>query len=433
MPDVGQPAASSDRLHGAGNEDVRRRNLSALLRHVHVHGPSSRSELTVATGLNRSTIATLVAELMARGLVRERLPDPRGVPGRPSPLVEVRHDGVAVLATEIFADSLAAAVVGLGGRVLAHRRVDRTRAWRSPEATVAELAGVARTLIEDGPPGRRLVGIGVAVAGLVRLADGFVPIAPPLGWRDVALASLVRSALPLDAPVHVGNDADLAALAEHTRGAGLGRDDFLLLWGEVGVGCGIVADGRAVLGRSGYAGEVGHLPVDPEGAVCPCGSRGCWETRVGEDALLRLAGLGDRPDARQAVDDVLAGAAAGDAHALAAVSEVGRWLGIGLAGLVNVLAPGRVALAGVLARLYPYVREIVARELDRRVMAAPRADVEIVAAELGAEGPLLGAAELAWSPILDEPTTVPVLVTGREGRSWRRSRGIEEVMPGRPS
>jgi len=157
-------------------------------------------------------------------------------------------------------------------------------------------------------------------------------------------------------------EADLGALAELRRGAGIGSEHVLFISGEVGVGGGLIVDGRPLTGFAGYGGEVGHMPVNADGRPCGCGSTGCWETEVGEDALLRRAG---RPvdGGREAVDAVLAAAAAGDPEATAAVGEVGRWLGIGLAGLVNVLDPRLVVMGGHFARLFPLVREPLEREL----------------------------------------------------------------------
>ena len=248
-----------------------------------------------------------------------------------------------------------------------------------------------------------LVGIGVAVVGVVRRHDGFVSTAPNLGWRDVPLGEVLASALCSPAPIVIANEADLGALAEHRRGAASGTDDVVFLSGEVGLGGGVIAGGRPLTGVAGYGGEVGHLPVNPlAGATCRCGSVGCWETEVGEEALLVRAG---RPadGGTAAVEAVLADADAGDAGALDALSATGQWLGIGLAGLVNTLSPARIVLGGRLAVLHPFVAGTVEGELDRRALAAPRSLVDIVPARLGVDAPLLGAAELAFEPILDDP------------------------------
>ena len=177
---------------------------------------------------------------------------------------------------------------------------------------------------------------------------------------------------------------------------------MVVVWGSVGVGGGIIVDGAPLTGSAGYSGEVGHIPVNADGLPCHCGSIGCWETEVGSSALLRRAG---RPPegGHEAVDAVLADAGADDPVALAAFAETGRWLGIGLAGIINVLNPDLVVLGGRLAPSYPFVRSSLEAELDRRVLRAARRLVRVIPASLGDDAPLLGAAELAFEPLLTDP------------------------------
>jgi predicted NBD/HSP70 family sugar kinase len=218
----------------------------------------------------------------------------------------------------------------------------------------------------------------------------------------VPLGERLAAALGLDVPIFVANEADLGALIELRRGAARGADDLLFIAGEVGVGGGIVVAGRPLTGVAGYAGEIGHLPVNPAGRPCRCGSMGCWETEIGEEALLRHAGL-PADGGRKAVDQVIAAARKGEPAALAAVTEVGRWLGIGLAGLVNVLNPRVVVLGGLFSRLSPFLMEQIEAQLDRYALAAPRRNLRLAPAQLGIDAPLLGAAELAFEPFLADP------------------------------
>ena len=296
------------------------------------------------------------------------------------------------------------AVVGLGGHVLDLVRIERPRRHDTPDDIVADLrelaAGAGAAWRTDA-----LVGIGVAVVGVVRRDDGVVSTAPNLGWRDVPLGRALGDALGAPVPVAVANEADLGALAELRRGAAAGLEDVIFLSGEVGLGGGLIVGGRPLTGVAGYGGEVGHIPVNPvAGVACRCGSIGCWETEVGEPALLQRAG---RPadGGRGAVDAVLGDAAAGDATALAALDEVGRWVGIGLAGLVNTLNPSRVVLGGYLASIHPFIAATVEESLDRLALAAPRALVDVVPSALGDDAPVLGAAELAFEPLLADPAS----------------------------
>lgn len=370
-------------------------NLSAVLRRLHQAGPASRSELVRATGLSRSAVRAVIGELVELGLAHETKADATGLPGRPSPVASVEPQGAVALAVEIAVDSMAVAIVGLGGAILAEVRTASERGSRPVAETVGTIANLSRQLLESRPTRDRLVAVAVGVAGVVRGHDGFVHLAPNLGWRNVPVGALIADALDLRVPVFIANDADLGALAEHVRGAGVGVDEMVYLSGEVGVGGGVIVRGQPLRGVNGYAGEVGHIPVNPNGRSCHCGSFGCLETEVGEDALLRRAG--------RTLDEVFAGAEQGSTEVLAALSEVGAWLGIGAAALVNVFNPRLLVFGGLFARMFPHVLPAVRRELERRALPMSTAQVELVPAALGAEATLLGAGELALGPLLDDP------------------------------
>ncbi len=402
---------------GHRSETVRRANLSAIVRELHGSGPLSRSELVTRTGLTRSAIRALTGELVGGELVSEGPAALDGTPGRPSSLVCPDPHGAVVLALEIAVDSLAAATVGFGGEVLEIIRVDLPPGRSSVDDIATALAELASTVRGALPNGGALVGIGVAVVGIVRRSDGMVSMAPNLGWRDEPLGERLAEVLGTTVPTTFANEADMAVLAELRRGAARGADDVILIWGSIGVGGGLIVDGRPLTGVAGYSGEVGHIPVNPDGLPCRCGSIGCWETEVGTGALLRRAGYPPE-GGREAIDAVLREAESGSPHALSALAETGRWLGIGLAGLINILNPRLVLLGGRLLRSYPFVRSTLEAELDRRVLRASRHLVRVVPATLGIDAPLLGAAELAFEPLLTDPaawlrphTTMPALAS----------------------
>jgi predicted NBD/HSP70 family sugar kinase len=387
---------------GQRSVTVRRANLSAIVNELHRHGPLTRSELVSRTGLTRGAIRGLIGELVAAGLVAEGPSAPLGLPGRPSPIVRPRDERAVVLALEIAVDSLAAAIVGIGGRVLERVRVDRPRGHLAAQAIVADLDRLARPMLGRLPREHLLIGVGVAVVGVTRGPDGTVRTAPNLGWRDVPLADLIDRELAVAAPVVVANEADLGALAENRRGAARGFDDVIYISGEVGVGGGGIVGGRPLSGADGYAGEVGHMPVNPSGSRCRCGSVGCWETEIGERALLVRAGL-PPSGGRRGVDRVLAAAAREDPLALEALTTSGRWLGIGLAGLINVLNPRLVVLGGLFGRIYPFMSNEVERAMRAHALSSALEGLRVVPARLGADAPLLGAAEHAIQPLLDDP------------------------------
>ncbi|HMA45719.1 MAG TPA: ROK family protein, partial [Frankiaceae bacterium] len=270
----------------------------------------------------------------------------------------------------------------------------------------AALAGLVADVLPPGPAGGLPRSVGVAVPGIVRRADGHVHLAPNLGWSDVPFGRLLHrrigGLLGTAVPVLVGNDADLGARAEHARGAAAGSRHVIYLSGHVGLGAGVIVDGRPLSGLSGYGGEVGHVKVSTAGRSCRCGSYGCWETEVGEEALLARAG--HPPDAGTGgVRAVLAEAAAGSPRAEAALAETGRWLGLGIANLVNIFNPELVVVGGVMRLVLPSVEEVVGAQLTAFALGPSRAQVRLALPALDLDSALVGAAELAFEALLADP------------------------------
>jgi predicted NBD/HSP70 family sugar kinase len=387
---------------------VRRGNLGAVLQYVHVHGPTSRSRLTDALGLNRSTIGDLTGELVAAGLVREEPGDPStrlpaagpGTGGRPSYVVVPETEGVQALAVDIGVTHLTVARVGLGGVVLARRDLPHRRATRRMRDEVRTIGRVARELLAEMTPGAFCAGAGAAVPGMVRAQDGLVRQAPNLGWADVPLGAELGRELGM--PLVIGNDADLGVLAEHVRGAAVGCDDVVYLAGHSGIGAGVFTSGRPLVGHDGYAGEVGHLVVNPDGIECHCGSHGCWETEAGEERLFELAG---RPagGGLTAVREVVAAAGEGDVAAAAALDHVATWLGRGTASVVNVLNPAVVILGGALAEVHRAAEDTVQQAVAGSALRPHREHVRLLPPAFGLDSSLIGAAELAFAALLSDP------------------------------
>lgn len=386
------------------NDGMRSRNLAALLRLVHFDGPQSRAALTSAVGLTRATVGVLVGELVRRGLVVEEPGEAGGTPGRPSTVVRARPDQFVAVAAEIAVDSLTVAIVGVGGHVHARERVNRVRRRTSPGQVVPELAELIHRQLADLDA--TVIGCGVALHGVIRRADGFVHLASNLGWREVPLRDELSRALGDEFPVVVGNDGELGGLAEVMRGAGKAARNLLYISSEVGIGGGLIVDGQPYLGAGGYAAEIGHLMVNPDGIDCRCGSRGCWESEIGELALLRRAGREPGRQPRAALAALFRDAAEGEQAARLAVEETGRWFALGLASLVNVLNPDRVVVDGQLADLYPLVEDIVRETLQARCLEPSRSMVDVVPSALERDAALLGAAELALRPVLTDPSII---------------------------
>jgi predicted NBD/HSP70 family sugar kinase len=388
---------------GRDTVSVRRHNLRTVLRHLHLNGPTTRTQLGAITGLTRSAVGDLVAELTAREFVSESdvIAGAGRTRGRPSLLVAPRADVARVLAVVIGDDTLRAAWVGLGGSVGAVTEMPHDYTPGDPEPSLDQLTSMLRAQLAGAahPP----LAIGVAVPGLVRATDGAVALAPRLGWRDLPLADELRRRVDADAPLVTANDSNLCALAEHVRGAGRNHDHMIYLGCELGVGGGIVVDGRLLQGgHPGYAGEVGHMVIGDGVLSCYCGGHGCWETQVAADAVFRHAGMTvpGGHSRKAALAELLARSGRGDPEARAALTAVLPAFAAGVATLLSLFNPGRFILGGVFAHLLQHAESDLRTAIDYHRPALSNGPIDLVPAELGAQGPLLGAAEAAVDAFL---------------------------------
>ncbi|MEU7906695.1 ROK family protein [Actinoplanes sp. NPDC049118] len=369
---------------------VRAHNLALVLQTVaNSTGQISRASVAGVTGLTRATVSALVDDLVTGGLLTEVEPAPRSGAGRPAVGLTLAPDGPAGLGLEINVDYRAACVVDLAGTVR-HRLVEpgdqRLTGPGTAIAALGRLAARARALAEAD--GLTIAGAALAVPGLVT-AHGVVRIAPNLGWQDVAVGDLLG-----DLPVTVDNEANLAALSE--LGTAEPPRDFVYISGEIGIGAGIVLDGALYRGTRGWSGEIGHIPINPDGPACRCGARGCLEQYAGQEAVLRAAGV--------TTVEALAGAAAdGGTAALTALAAAGGALGMAVAAVVNLLDVKTIVLGGSYASLLPWLREPIAAEAGRRVLTAAWSPVRLHAATFGPDAAMRGAAGSVVRALLDDP------------------------------
>jgi len=380
---------------GGATDALRRSNLATVLGLVHRDGALSRSELTRLTGLNRSTVGDLVAELAGLGLVEVDETPGGGRAGRPSPVVRV-SDSVVAVAVNPEVDAVIVGLVGLGGRVLKRVRIETASARSSAETVTLAAAGIAGMLA--GETGIRVTGIGVAVPGQVRLSDGMVREATHFGWVDEPLAAMLAEATGYR--VWAANAAVLGLRAESAFGAGRGIDDLVyMIGGASGIGGGVIGGGRLLTGAAGYAGEFGHTFVRSDGRHCSCGSSGCLEAEVTQAELLSSVGLASA-DAGALADRLVA---TEDPAALAVIERDYGLLQIAVRNAVNVFNPSVVVLGGFLAALYRGGLAHGAPELLAEVIHSTRDGVTVSEAELGADQLIIGAAELVFAELIADP------------------------------
>ncbi|SDJ38857.1 ROK family protein [Streptomyces indicus] len=400
-------AASSEARTGSMRSrlDRGRGALGPALELVHTGRAPTRSVLTAELGVTRATAGVVAAELESLGLITVEPGAAGGSQGRPSHRLQVAEDGPVVLAAQVHADGYRAALVGLGGRIVATAPgceiidADAVQVIGSVVDTGAELLAAS---------GRRCAGAGLAVPSAVEHPEGLALNPLHLAWPAGAPVRRIFAeriaAAGLDVPAFTGNDVNLAALAEHRHGAGRGAAHLLCVaTGHRGVGGALVLDGRLHTGSSGLALEVGHLTVNPEGRPCHCGSRGCLDVEADPLAFLTAAGRDPGPEVSllQQARDLLR-SAYDDTQVRMAAEELIDRLGLGLAGLVNILNPDRIILGGLHRALLEADPDRLRAVVADRSLWGRSGEVPILSCTLD-HNSLVGAAELAWQPVLDDP------------------------------
>ncbi|KRC63583.1 hypothetical protein ASE12_01660 [Aeromicrobium sp. Root236] len=380
-----------------GTEYVRRQNTGLVLRALRAHGPATRTELARRTGLAKATVGTIVAELEAARAVTQdddSVSSGRGRPGRP---VALTGESILGLGLEVNVDYVAAVALDLGGnvRVVETRPVATAGTPPSTEELIELATDVRTALMADG---HTVVGATVAVPGLVAHDNRTVSWAPNLGWDGRHLAAELEEAFGGDCPTTIDNDANCAALAEAAHGVTTDVSHSLYITGTIGIGAGIVQDGRLVRGGAGFAGEVGHMPIGNPSRVCGCGRMGCWEASVGLRAMLSAVGI-DEEDTPLQTALAVADLAARDPSTRASLATLGHELGTGLATLAAVLDPAAIVLGGYFVPLGAYVVPAAGQVLAERLPSASIHLPQIRLSSLGIHAAALGAAEDALADV----------------------------------
>jgi predicted NBD/HSP70 family sugar kinase len=378
-------------------ESLRSRNRLRVLETVQQRGATSRVDISRATGLSRTTVSSLVTQLLADGVLvdlgdqsRPSGASPGG--GRPPTLLTLSPDGGGVLGVHLGHDGVRVVFADLSGSVLGERQreIDVDHLPADSLAYVADAA--LRLVTESGRDLDRVIGIGVAVSAPIQLASHTL-VAPPMlrDWGDIDIAAQLRARVGL--PVYIGNDANLGAMAEWTYGVGRGVNDLVYVMLSDGVGAGLILNGQPYEGARGTAGELGHVTVVEDGYVCRCGNRGCLETVAGAHALVGAFSQSRGPGTTLA--DVVALAVADDPGCRRVILDAGRTVGRALAGICAMLDPKLIVIGGKLAAAGPPLLEGVREILARSLPPAISQGVVVTAGQLGDRAEVLGAIALA--------------------------------------
>lgn len=392
------------------SRDIRTANRYEVLRQIIAHSPTSRQELAAASGLSLATVATLVGELLELRMITEvGFEDSAG--GRPRGLVAVNASGGALIGVDIAETYVHVELFDLALNVLARADEDLRPGESLPEQVVSHVAAAVGSVVaQAGIEGARVLGVGVSVPGQVDRDTGISEYAPNWDWHDVPLLDLLSEVIAY--PLYLDNPLRAGAVAEMWFGAARGRGDVVVVNLGTGVGAGLALQGGLYRGVSNSAGEWGHTTLVLDGRLCRCGNHGCVEAYVGAPGImLNLRELAPdspllHPEDQTATIDALArGVDAGDPVAVEVVRETARYIGAGIANLVNVLNPEVVVLSSWVARTLgePLLRE-VREAVGRHALSRPFAATEIVLSPIPTDPACLGAATFALEGALSSVT-----------------------------
>jgi len=397
---------------------VRQINLSLVMNILRTQAPISRAALAQATGLNKATVSDLVFDLMERGFIREVGMKSSGT-GRPATLLNLHPAAGFIVSCEIAVDFIEVLVTDFAPEVVWQVK-ERISPEQGQQAILERTLALLFQAIERGQAAATsLFGVAIGVPGMVDSESGTLLFAPNLGWNNVELLDFFKKA-NFGAPVFVDNEANLAALGEHYFGAARGYDNVLYLSGNIGLGGGVVRDGHLCRGVSGVASEFGHMTMNPDGELCKCGNRGCWETQVSQKALYRYidefisAGKKstlEHTSGSYSVETIVDAARMGDEAAILALEKTGRHLGIGIASLLNALNPELVVLGGMLSLAADFLLPVVETEIQNRALRWNRESARVVRAAHGSDACVKGGIAVVYQSVLLQAN--PLAILGR--------------------
>lgn len=400
---------SHRRFHVATRGTTREINRSIVLNLVRTHQPISRADLARTMGVRRGAVSLIVNDLLQERLIFEGATG-ETVRGRKPTFLYIDSRRRAVVAADIRASETFVMLADLVGRPMTGIASFATP--RDPTQLVEKLAERVIAMVAEHPEVDACQGIGVVVPGMVEHTTMTVLHAPTLGWHNVQLREPLALATGLDVQIeNSGRACALAQLWAHRDVVLPNPGDIVFISVSDGVGVGVIIHGEIIRGRHNIAGEFGHVPLSLDGPPCSCGATGCWEAYVSNRATLaryfgRPAVLNGPTRAEHklfTIEDLIARARAGDAKAVTALQATARYLGLGLASVVNALDPSRVYIGGEITLAWDLIEPTVRSALAERALtpAAAATDIRTVAAS---EYPRLqGAAALVAAPAFATP------------------------------
>jgi predicted NBD/HSP70 family sugar kinase len=363
----------------ANRDLIRAINRFNLINTIRTSGPIARVDISRNTGLSQATVTAITADLIAEGLLCETA-TAKSQGGRRPILLALNPEGAYALGVYLSIHQINIVIIDFEAKILAEHSMALNNRFYSPKRLVGKIGQALQACMWQANFAKeQICGVGIGIPGLVDSQTGLIRFLPNYQWENVNLRDLVERAI--DHPTYIENSANTLTIAEQWFGQGRGTDNFILITLEHGVGMGVVINGQLYRGAKGIAGECGHMTIDPRGAACRCGQRGCLEATVGNHAIIRQArmaadGAQWQPQDRDNIhiDEVLQAALDGEPALRRIFARAGHTLGIALTNLMVLLNPSKIFICGkgtaagamLFDSMYAAIPQYLSKNLDSR-------------------------------------------------------------------
>lgn len=362
---------------------VKKENKTLVLQTIKEKAPISRASIAQVTGLNKGTVSSLVSELIEEDFIQESGTGESSGGRRPVMLLLNDKAGFTI-SIDLGVKKILGALTDLSGNRIIEREIPITDS--SLEIVTDILYDLIDQLKENAPLSRYgIVGIGIAVPGVVT-TEGEILLAPNLGWKKVQLKKMLSDRYQL--PIIVENEANAGAYGEFMYGAGQHSQELIYISASIGIGVGLILDGKLYKGLRGFSGEFGHMTIEKDGRACRCGNRGCWELYASEKALLELAkndGL-----SVDSIAEIIKKAGEQNGVAIKALGQVGDYLGVGITNIIHIFNPEQVIIGGSLSEATAILLPAIEDRIEKNAIGFNKNDVRLNEATLNKYSVLLG-------------------------------------------
>ena len=377
---------------------IKELNTSIILNTIKDNISISRAEIANVTGLTPATVTNLTAKLLDKKLIKEtNLGESSG--GRKPVMLEINYDEYNTACVFIGRNSVVVYLFALSGKLLNSVKINPKN--KNSDKIIEDICKTLNEIISLSP--KRVLGVGVSCEGLIDAEKGICVFSSNMGWENVNLKEKISSAVGI--PVFVDNDVRIIALGEKWYGAAKDTEDFILVYTGYGIGTAIMSKGKPYRGIMNYAGELGHITIDPEGPLCSCGNRGCLQAFASGNALIRdLRAAGLFKDEDPEMTEIIDAYADGSETVKNILEKQAYYIGIAVANAINLFNPAEIIFSVYITSLDVKIKDIITDQIYSRCLKASKNSVRIVYSSLNEKAGEKGTAALVVEQLFANPS-----------------------------